>query len=60
MHNARVGVRDGVKPTINVHFGPASSSFVGKDNAFVGAGAALDRAVGQFLIEIGFLDMGVS
>ena len=59
MHNARVGVRDGVKLSINVHFGPASSAFVRKDNTFMGAGAALDRSVCQFFIKIGFFYMRI-
>ena len=59
MYDAGVSVGDGVKPPIYVYLGPASSALVGKDHASVRASAALDCAVGQLLIEIGFLDMGV-
>jgi hypothetical protein len=52
--DTRIAIGDAEEPSFDVHLGPASSTMTRQDNTFMGARATLDRAVGQFLIEVGF------
>jgi hypothetical protein len=54
MDDARIAIGDAEEPSFDVHLGPASSPATGQDNTFMGARTTLDRAIGQFLIEVSF------
>jgi hypothetical protein len=55
MDDARIAIGDAEEASFDVHLGPASSPATGQDNTFMGTRTTLDRAIGQFLIEVGFL-----
>jgi hypothetical protein len=54
MDDTRIAIGDAEEPSFDVHLGPASSTMTRQDNTFMGARTTLDRAIGQFLIEVGF------